>query len=378
MGKSKYIIMSVYLIVALSFILLCAGLYGDESREENKERPEYRVVFWNLENYFDPFDDPATSDNEFTPMGERRWSWKKFVKKRNDIAKVIISMGNYPAVVGLAEVENRFVLDQLVRSTPLAMIDYGIIHRDSQDERGIDVALLYRKSLFRPVKVGFITVPLPDTTSKTRLILYTKGVFEDLDTVHLFVNHWPSKFGGETKSQPKREAAAGALGRACDSILDYNSKANIIVFGDFNDTPDSELFGGVSYARGNGSKKDGMEKRVVEDDLVKPERGSGIHALVNLASGLVNRGEGSIKYRAAWELIDMFMVSANLLDSNEPIFCADGAMKIYRPPFLLEDDKSFLGQKPFRCFVGPRYNGGISDHLPIMLTIYKMWANSGK
>ncbi len=323
--------------------------------EQRKGVDRYIIMFWNLENYFDTFNDPATSDDEFTPFGERYWSWKKFTSKRNNIAKVIISAGeinnlgkkqnhsevNYPSLVALAEVENRFVLEQLVRSTPLSLINYGIIHRDSPDERGIDVALLYRKEVFRPLSADFIYVHLADSAAKTRLILYTKGVFEDLDTVHIFVNHWPSKFGGEAISQPNRVAAATALKNRCDSILNKNVNANILLTGDFNDTPNSVLF--------NNFKN-----------------------FLNLAEVLSLRGEGTIRYRGKWELIDQFFVSKNLTNRSEPIFCDSVSMKIYRPAFLLERDKEYLGFKPKRSYTGPRYNGGISDHLPIMFTIEKL------
>lgn len=343
-------------LVLVRIFLLFTGQPTETVSEENDAGEVYKVVFWNLENYFDPFDDPVTSDDEFTPTGEKRWSWKKFVKKRNDIAKVIISLAgeNYPAIIGFAEVENRFVVDQLVRSSPLAMVDYGIIHRDSPDERGIDVALLYKRSLFRPLKSDYYCVSNRDSSLKTRLILYTKGVLEELDTIHVFVNHWPSKLGGESVSGPKRESAARTLRRVCDSIFALNSRANIIIMGDFNDTPDSPLF-----------------KNIIINSSESPP-------LVNLASKLYRRGVGTIKYKTEWEFIDMFFVSLNLLDADEPLFCPDGAMKIYKPSFLLEDDRIYLGKKPFRCLTGPRYNGGISDHLPIVLSINKMWQNPVK
>jgi len=337
---------------------------GKEGKE-GKEKMGYVFMFWNLENYYDSFNDPVTSDDEFTPFGERHWSWKKFINKRNSIAKVIISVGErqgegkgqivgkgqiegqreeeiiYPTIVALAEVENRFVLEQLARNTPLSLINYGIIHRDSPDNRGIDVALLYRKSAFRPLSVDFINVKLPDSTAKTRLILYTKGVLEDLDTLHVFINHWPSKFGGEEISRPNREAAAKSLLNKCDSIFKINRNANILLGGDFNDTPDSEIF------------KDFKD-------------------FVNLSSHLYRKREGTIKYMGQWELIDQFFVSKNLVNINEPIYCETTAMKIYRPFFLLEPDKEYLGDKPKRSYIGPRYNGGISDHLPILMTIGKM------
>jgi len=323
---------------------------GDRVIAQKAGDGNYTIMFWNLENYFDTFNDPTTSDDEFTPFGNMHWSWKKYITKRNNIAKTIISAGknnskgeiNYPFLIALAEVENRFVLEQLVRSTPLSLINYGIIHRDSPDERGIDVALLYRKDVFRPLSVEFIDVVLlPDSSSKTRLILYTKGVFEDLDTLHLFVNHWPSKFGGEAISLPNRVAAAKALKNKCDSIFNKNCNANILLTGDFNDTPDAVCF------------KD-------------------FNNFLNLSKKFSTKGEGTIKYRGKWEMIDQFFISKNLINKNEPIFCDPSSMKIYRPGFLLETDKEFLGVKPKRCYIGPRYNGGISDHLPIILTIYKM------
>ncbi len=311
---------------------------------------EYRIVFWNLENYFDPFDDPVTSDDEFTREGERRWSWKRFTKKRNDIAKVIMSLGDernhpgegYPVLIALSEVENRFVLDQLVKCTPLSLLGYGIIHRNSPDERGIDVALLYRKKYFRPLEYKFYEVKLEGEKRNTRLILYTKGVLEDLDTLHLFVNHWPSKFGGEKKSYPNRECAANTLLKVCDSIFERNERSNIILSGDFNDTPSSRLF--LPFKK-----------------------------FVNMAAPFEQRGEGTIKYKGKWEMIDMFFISGNLLNQKEPVACAKDAMKIIGIPFLLEKDPLYLGLRPRRCYTGPRYIGGVSDHLPIILRIGKMF-----
>ncbi|MFA6333974.1 MAG: endonuclease/exonuclease/phosphatase family protein [Bacteroidales bacterium] len=342
---------NLFIIACISILSIMFCFMGEAqiTVPEGGNAGNYTVMFWNLENYFDPFDDPATSDDEFTPFGGKFWSWKKYVTKRNNIAKVIISAGeknskgevSYPSLIALAEVENRFVVEQLVRSTPLALVNYGVIHRDSPDERGIDVALLYRKDVFRPLSVEFLYIHLPDSSFKTRLILYTKGVLEDLDTLHIFVNHWPSKFGGEAISQPKRRAAADALKFKCDSIFVKNTKANILLTGDFNDTPDSQVF-------------------------------KSINNFMNLSWRYFSIGEGTIKYRGKWELIDQFFVSENLLNKSEPIFCDSCSMKIYRPGFLMEKDREFLGERPKRSYIGPRYNGGISDHLPVILSIRRM------
>ncbi|EKD31222.1 MAG: endonuclease/exonuclease/phosphatase, partial [uncultured bacterium] len=217
------------ILLAFQLLVSCAATGQD-----------FKIVFWNLENYFDTRDDVATADDEFTPMGERHWSRKKFNEKRNGIAKtlLLLSCGELPALIGVAEAENRYVLRQLTEATALSLAGYGIIHRDSPDARGIDVGLLYRKERYTPITSDFIYVRLPDTTAKTRLILYSKGVLDKLDTIHVFVNHWPSKYGSGTLSDSRREAAAGALKMYCDSLLYRNSRANILIMGDFNETPD--------------------------------------------------------------------------------------------------------------------------------------------
>jgi len=308
---------------------------------------DFRIVFWNLENFFDTRDDPLTSDDEFTPMGEKHWSRKKFNEKRNGLAKAILLMANgeLPSLIGVAEAENRYVLRQLTEATALSPAGYGIIHKDSPDSRGIDVALLYRKDRFSPLKTDFINVRLPDTSMKTRLILYTKGVLDKLDTIHVFVNHWPSKYGSGTLSDSRREAAAGSLRRYCDSLILMNSKANIMLMGDFNDSPERSA---ASAFAGFTNLAENLQKRI-------------------------RRGKGSIRFMGEWELIDHFLVSSNLMDTLEPIFCLPESMEIFSHTYLLENDRQYLGLTPKRTFKGPRYNGGLSDHLPIMMTIKKVW-----
>ena len=301
-----------------------------------------KIMFWNVENYFDTFDNPETADDEFTPAGERHWSWKRFVVKRNSVAKTIIAAGagNLPIIVALAEVENRFVLEQLVKNTPLARSGYSVIHRDSPDGRGIDVGLIYRKDRFKVLNTRYYRVDFENSRETTRLILYVKGVIDLLDTLHLFVNHWPSKLGGELKSFPKRSAAAGTLRMACDSVFSTNYKANIILTGDFNDTPDSKLFS-------------------LFDDFI------------NLSLSYYSKGGGSIKFRGEWELIDLFFVSPNLVDRDEPIYCSERGVEYCNLPFLFEPDREYTGYKPKRVYNGPVYNGGVSDHLPAIIKIFK-------
>lgn len=270
---------------------------------------EVTVMFWNVENFFDPFDDPLKRDDEFTSTGSRHWTWRRFVRKRDGIAKTIISTsdsyGSLPVIVGLAEVENRMVLRQLVEKSPLERFGYGFIHRESPDMRGIDVAMLYRKDAFRVLAVDSLRVkPFP-----TRDILYVKGYLAAGDTVHTLVVHLPSKLGGEKSSDWRRDEALAVLKGCLDSIQAVSPESKIIVMGDFNDGPES-------------------------------------------------RKEGTIKFQGMWETIDRFMV-----------FNLDVTESVYRPSFLLEEDKTYLGVKPRRTFIGPRYNGGLSDHLPVVVTV---------
>ncbi len=303
------------------------------------------VMFWNVENYFDTYDNPSTKDEEFTPQGENHWSWKRFEKKRDDIAKTILlaadEYGEYPALIGLCEIENSFVLEELAENTPLARAGYSYMHKDSPDSRGIDVALLYREEIFTPLEEHYIASSFP-----TRDILYTKGVVNELDTVHIFVNHWPSKRGGEESSSVKRMLVSHKARHVTDSILQRNASANIILMGDFNDTRESEPLINLDH-------------------------------LTNL-SKYAEGNEGSYKYRESWSTIDQFLVSKNLIRkkgadtgtfSPQWIWC-ERKMDIFAPLHLLCEDDKYLGAKLRRTYNGPRYIGGISDHLPILLQLH--------
>lgn len=286
------------------------------------------VMFWNVENLFDSFDDPLKNDNEFMPAAERHWTWQRFERKRDGIAQTVVSVadayGDLPALVGLAEVENRMVVSQLVRKTMLADLDYDFVHRESPDERGIDVALLYRKDVFRVVAVDSLRVP----DFPTRDILYVKmrcRVKPGM-TMSVFVVHFPSKRGGAKASQDRRELALGVLERAVDSLLRAEPDSPVVVMGDFNDS--KARVAGLSVPPFDGPPA----------------------------------APGTLRYHGRWEQIDWFCVS--------PALDSAARMQIYAPPFLLEPDPAWLGVKPRRTYVGPRYNGGLSDHLPICLELW--------
>ena len=306
-------------------------------------------MFWNVENYFDTYDNPSTTDEEFTPTGDNRWGRARFEKKRDDIAKTILlaadQYGDLPALIGLAEIENAFVLQELLEETPLARTQYKYIHKDSPDSRGIDVALLYREELFTPLETKYIGFSFP-----TRDVLYTKGVVNGLDTLHIMVNHWPSKRGNEESSGRKREYVSLKVSHVVDSILLRNPAANIVLMGDFNDTPASSPLKNLGQ-------------------------------LTNLAKW-ADGAEGSYKYRESWSMIDQFLVSENLIKEKSSINGKNEAfrpqwiythrnMEIFAPEALFSEDATYMGVKPKRTYSGPRYLGGISDHLPVVFKLYK-------
>ncbi len=302
-------------------------------------------MFYNVENLFDIDNDTLTADDEFTPDGVRRWSYTRWDQKTNRIAKVIIASGEEQGVgmVGLCEIENRNVLNRLVFDSPLRNLKYNIIHKESPDKRGIDVALLYKPKVYQPLENRFIAVTLEgDTSYKTRDILYTKGILLDTDTLHIFVNHWPSRYGGVAATIPLRCNAANILRIITDSILNINANANILIMGDFNDYPNDE-----SLTKCLGANFDGK--------------------LINLA--MHSTDEGSYKHNGRWGFLDQIIVSRQFLKNEDGSLKIGSPQKVVRLSFLLEPDEKFTGNKPFRTFDGYKYRGGYSDHLPVMVTI---------
>ena len=289
-----------------------------------------RVLFWNLENFFDwRNDSTSVSDAEYSVKGNRHWTRKRFYAKCNAIAKGILWAGT-PDVIGLAEVENSFVLRRLLESTALRKLDYRIVHFDSPDLRGIDAALLYRASRLELIDARPCHLYTPDSTIlATRDILLVRLRGPDGADTAFLVNHHPSKYGGASLSAPKRQTAVRRLRQLADSLL-HAGVPRILAMGDMNDTPDNPVF-----------------------KELEP-------ALRNLAYPLHRQGKGSIKYEGRWELIDLFFASPA---------ASIGPMRILEIPFLMTPDKACAGYKPLRTYSGPRYLGGVSDHLPITITL---------
>jgi endonuclease/exonuclease/phosphatase family metal-dependent hydrolase len=340
--------MNKFLIIG-PFVLLL--LFSQKAFAQNNN-PKYRVMFYNVENLFDTLDDEDKNDEEFLPKGERFWNDRKLNLKLNRIFQVIMALGegNPPVLVGLCEVENLNVLEMLIRRTPLERMGYKIIHKESPDRRGIDVALLYRQNAFVPISYQAIAVTDTENESfKTRDILHVTGQLGH-DTLHVFVNHWPSKYGGLVETEALRALAASTLRHVADSILVRDVSSKLLVMGDLNDSPTDE-----SLLKHLKAKTD--------FDTIEAS------ALYNLSYNLAKAGKGSNKYQGKWELIDQIIVSGTLLETERLHVMPSGAA-IFEADFLLEKDKTHLGQKPFRTYVGFKYNNGFSDHLPVYIDLY--------
>lgn len=306
-----------------------------------------------MENFFDPQIDSVNADVEFTPTGEKHWTNYRYNQKLLHIYKSLIAVSawNSPALVGLCEVENKKVLRDLTLRTPLLKLDYDFIHFDSPDHRGIDCALLYSPKRFVPLykrPVRIINTDQPDFT--TRDILYVKGFIpEAKDTLHVFVNHWPSRRNGNKISEFKRMLAAKVLRRMADSILASGVKANILIMGDFNDEPH------------NSSIKDILQAGTGFEPLLGKR-------LYNLAEKN-NSANGSIKYQGQWYLFDQFIVSGTLIMPGATVHVDTTSFHICSRPFLVTDDEKFMGKKPYGTYAGYNYMGGFSDHLPVRIDL---------
>ena len=341
MPKSKY-----YITIVLLFIAYSANSQEIVTRN-------FRAMFYNVENLFDPFDDSTKNDNEFTPNGTRHWTWEKMNQKINGIYKTITAVGGWepPVFVGFCEIENGLVLNKLVHDTPLSKFEYSIIHHESNDPRGIDVALLYRKELFTPFEQSFFKVKTEDNNViRTREILYTCGLLAGVDTLHIFINHWPSKFGGELETESSRFAAASTLREKIDSIKIFYKDARILIMGDFNDEPES-----LAIAEKLGA--------------CSSISSSCLSGLINISAILKDKGEGSYKYQGNWGMIDQIIVSESFLDKKHNLWTDPDKASVFSADFLLEDDEAYFGKKPFRTFNGYKYHGGYSDHLPVYIDL---------
>ncbi len=341
------------LVTCLRLILLVSSaffLYQGASCQPGKRL--FTVVFYNVENLYDIYDDPRVNDNEFLPGSKKQWTKEKYGKKLLDISEILAESGgnNLPILIGLCEVENRRVVEDLATSGKLKKGEYSVVHMDSPDPRGIDVALMYRKNYFTPGYVRTLPVILDGKAGlSTRDILYVKGTLNGKYELNILVNHWPSRIGGVQQTEKYRLTAASVVRSITDSLFKISPNAKIIVMGDLNDTPDNPSLRDVLAA-------------------VHPEKA--LHpSLVNLMYPGHHNGEGSYNYRGSWDMLDNLIVSSSLLKTNglhvdnTRGFVFQCAWMTYTNP---------QGQQaPNRSYAGDRYVGGVSDHFPVFMRLVK-------
>lgn len=327
-------------------VILFSGMAFSQNTET------FHVVSYNVENLFDIYDDEQKMDEDFTPDGKNNWTEDRYNKKLDDLANVFTSIKpEFPEIIGLIEIENKKVLQDLTLKTSLKNAEYNIIHEESPDIRGIDVALLYKKNSFQEISHKGIPIIFPfDLTSKTRDILYVHGVMGNIDTVHIFINHWPSRRGGLQKSEPKRTFVASVLRQHVDSLLTLNIDAKILIMGDFNDNP--------------------VDKSIFEVLLANNIRaGFNKNYLFNLFFDTYNiEGNGSYLYRNNYDMLDNIILSQSFIKGKNYKTTFESGI-IYAPEWLCV--KSNEKKEPLRTYKGQNYIGGYSDHFPVYFVLTK-------
>ena len=339
-------LLSLFTLVAIA----CSCLAQDSYR--------FRVVSYNVENLFDYQHDSLKNDYEFLPDAVRHWDRQKYQKKLDDLGRVIIATGEWtpPALVGLCEVENEHCLTDLTRNSVLKEAGYRYAMTESPDQRGIDVALLYQREVFKPVNVNTYRIPpLSKTRNATRDILHVTGELPNHSLLDVFVCHLPSRSGGEKESEPYRLLAAGVLKQAVDSLMQARKNAQIIIMGDFNDYHNNRSVTEVVGAKNISTLK--ADKKTLYHLLAAKET--------------AKKDYGSYRYHGEWNSLDHLIVNGRLLRQKGSfhIMPADDGFfvkaDVFKADFLLEDDDRYGGKLPFRTFSGVKYKGGYSDHLPI-------------
>ena len=311
------------------------------------QKEPFRTMFYNVENLFDCRDDSLKADEEFLPTSIRAWHEGRLKQKIYHLGQVIAAVGKWdaPALVGLCEVENAYVMDRLVKYSPLKEYGYRYVMTDSPDERGIDVALLWQRGSFKMLQHRSIRIPLGEGRRPTRDILHATGLVMTGDSLDVFVCHFPSRSNGWKETEPARLKAASLLKAQIDSICRMRCHPNILVMGDFNDGPDN-----ASLAKAL--------------DAAPPGKSIQSHALYNLIAGK-GEGQGTYRYKGEWDIFDQILVSGFLLQHTQGLHTSDANARICDFPFLLEEDPAYGGKKPFRTYHGLQYTGGYSDHLPV-------------
>lgn len=348
---NKFLLTNLFLIVFTLF-------YNPVNAQK-----EYEVVcvgFYNLENLFDTIIDPDTNkilQDDYTPYGPNKWDTKKYNEKLGNMSRVISEMGlestpDGPAILGVCEIENRLVLEDLVKQPAIAKRDYKIVHYESPDRRGIDVGLLYQEKYFKVTGTKSYRLTIdgrPNYASRDQLL-----VSGDLlgERVHFIVGHWPSRRGGEKKSGPYRAAAAKLSLHIMDSLRVENPNAKVIMMGDLNDDPVSNSVKKVLAPKASVAE-------VVEGDLYNP------------MTKLYNKGIGTLGYNESWNLFDQIIMTSGFVDvKKEYKTFAYYNVTVFNKPYLISQDGRFKNY-PFRTYSYGEYIGGYSDHLPVYVTLLR-------
>lgn len=337
-------------IIIILLLIACSCLAQDSYR--------FRIVSYNVENLFDYQHDSLKNDYEFLPEAQRHWDYQKYQKKLDDLGRVIIATGEWtpPALVGLCEVENEHCLTDLTQHSMLEEAGYRYAMTNSPDQRGIDVALLYQREVFKPVSINTYRVPpLTKQKNATRDILHVTGELPDRSLLDVFVCHLPSRSGGEKETEPYRLLAANTLKQTVDSLMQARKKAQIVIMGDFNDYYNNRSVTEVVGAQ--------------PVNTLKANQQAFYHLLAAKEKAL--KDYGSYRYRGEWNSLDHLIVNGRLLRQkgsfhimpSDDVFLVKA--DVFRADFLLEEDTRYGGKLPFRTYSGLKYHGGYSDHLPI-------------
>ncbi len=339
------------LLCFFSFFIFSQKKEGKYIRKNN-----FTFAFYNVENLFDTENDPEKLDDEFTPDGKREWDEKRYNKKLKRISKVLneINSKELPEIIGLCEVENLKVLEDLISQAKLKDGNYGIVHKDSPDMRGIDVALLYRQDEFKVLSQENLEVKaLLSDMSRTRDILYVKGKTNNSEIFHIFVNHWSSRRGGLRKTEQKRITAATILRKRISRILSLNPNSKIFIMGDFNDEPTNSSVSNILKANNKRTNSETKE-------------------LYNLLYDRHNiLGEGTQNYKGRWYMFDQLIVSQFVLKDKDGYQIGFNGGHVFNEKFLLYRNTKIGKFVPERTFQGKKYIGGYSDHLPVYMILRK-------
>jgi predicted extracellular nuclease len=328
------------IVVPFCLCFLMIGCYAQNN---------FTVAFYNVENLMDTLDNPNAQDNDFLPKGKYKWTSSRYKKKVTHIASVISKIGSDdgPDLIGLAEVENREVLEDLIVAKEFKTNRYAIVHYDSPDQRGIDVALLYNTKSFKLISSRVYSASFLQQKSHTRDVLLVKGVVRK-DTIIVLVNHWPSRMKGVEQSEPKRIGVSIMVREVLDSIQQKSPNAKIIVMGDFNDEP--------------------FNKSISIELNAKPENSSLQKGeLYNPFFNMSKQGKGSVNYSSKWNMFDQIMLSQGFFTSKMGYTYKEAF--VYNPDWMHYKKELALG--PFRTYMGQDYKGGYSDHFPVYVIFRK-------